>query len=232
VIRETINEKESWMLDVSRLVGLRRERDALSAATSAADARVREARDVVGYNVQVAVEVGHHLIVTHEVTNEGSDRSQLSPVAKEAKATLGVEQLDVVADRGYFNGEEILACEEAGITVTLPKPMTSNSKAEGRFGKQDFRYVAEEEFYVCPAGERLAYSYTSEDKGLVVHRYATKACRHCAIKHNCTKGKERRIKRWEHEHIIEVVQRRLDEHPEKMRQRRETVEHPYFRSSA
>jgi len=195
--------------------------DARSMATSG------RGSGVVGYNVQIAVEAGHHLIVTHEVTNEGSDRSQLSPVAKAAKATLGVEKLDAVADRGYFNGEEILACKEAGITVTLPKPMTSNSKAEGRFGKQDFRYVAEEDVYVCPAGQRLAYSYTSEDKGLVVHRYATKACRHCAIKHNCTKGNERRIKRWEHEHIIEVVQRRLDEHPEKMRQRRETVEHPF-----
>ena len=195
--------------------------DARSMATSG------RGSGVVGYNVQVAVEVGHHLIVTHDVTNDGSDRSQLSAVAKEAKATLGVEQLDAVADRGYFNGEEILACEEVGIIVTLPKPMTSNSKAEGRFGKQDFRYVAEEDVYVCPAGERLTYSYTSEEKGLVVHRYATKACRHCAIKHNCTKGNERRIKRWEHEHIIEVVQRRLDEHPEKMRQRRETVEHPF-----
>ena len=195
--------------------------DARSMATSG------RGSGVVGYNVQVAVETEHHLIVTHEVTNEGSDRSQLSPMAKAAKATLGVEKLDAVADRGYFNGEEILACEEAGIMVTLPKPMTSNSKAEGRFGKQDFRYVAEEDVYVCPAGERLAYSYTTEDKGLVVHRYATKACRHCAIKHNCTKGNERRIKRWEHEHILEVVQRRLDEHPEKMRQRRETVEHPF-----
>src|SRR6202795_3173825 len=195
--------------------------DARSMATSG------RGSGVVGYNVQVAVEAEHHLIVTHEVTNEGSDRSQLSAVAKEAKATLGVEKLDAVADRGYFNGEEILACEEAGITVTLPKPMTSNSKAEGRFGKQDFRYVAEEDVYVCPAGERLAYSYTSEENGLVLHHYWTKACRHCAIKHNCTKGNERRIKRWEHEHIIEVVQRRLDEHPEKMRQRRETVEHPF-----
>jgi transposase len=182
---------------------------------------------VVGYNVQVAVETKHHLIVTHEVTNEGSDRSQLSAMAKQAKATLNVEKLDAVADRGYFNGEEILACEEAGITVTLPKPMTSNSKAEGRFGKQDFRYVAEADVYVCPAGERLAYYYTTEDKGLVVHRYVTNVCRHCAIKHNCTKGKERRISRWEHEHVIDAVQRRLDEHPEKMRQRRETVEHPF-----
>jgi hypothetical protein len=161
------------------------------------------------------------------VTNVGSDRSQLAHVAKAAKATLDVEKLDAVADRGYFNSEEILACEEAGITVTLPKPMTSNAKAEGRFGKQDFRYVAEEDVYVCPAGERLAYSYTSEEKGLVVHRYATKACRHCAIKHDCTKGNERRIKRWEHEDILDAVQRRLDKHPEKMRQRRETVEHPF-----
>jgi hypothetical protein len=195
--------------------------DARSMATSG------RGSGVVGYNVQIAVETEHHLIVTHEVTNEGSDRSQLSPVAKEAKATLDVAKLDAVADRGYFNGEEILACEEAGITVTLPKPMTSNAKAEGRFGKQDFRYAAEEDVYVCPAGERLAYFYTSEEKGLVVHRYATKACRHCAIKHNCTKGNERRIKRWEHEHILEMMQRRLDEHPEKMRQRRETVEHPF-----
>jgi len=195
--------------------------DARSMATSG------RGSGVVGYNVQIAVEVEHHLIVMHEVTNDGTDRSQLSHVANETKAVLGVEQLDAVADRGYFNGEEILACEEAGITVTLPKPMTSNSKAEGRFGKQDFRYVAEEDVYVCPAGERLAYSHTTEDKGLVVHRYATKACRHCAIKQSCTKGKERRISRWEHEYIIEVVQRRLDEHPEKMRQRRETVEHPF-----
>jgi transposase len=112
---------------------------------------------VVGYNVQVAVDTAHHLIITHEVTNVGTDRSQLAHVAKETKATLEAENLDVVADRGYFSSEEILACEKAGITVTLPKPMTSNSKAEARFGKQDFRYVAQEDVYICPAGERLAY---------------------------------------------------------------------------
>jgi hypothetical protein len=105
--------------------------------------------------------------------------------------------------------------------------MTSNSKAEGRFGKQDFRYMAEEDFYVCPAGEKLAYHYTTEEKGLVLRRYWTNACRSCAIKHRCTTAKERRITRWEHEHILEAVQRRLDEHPERMRQRRETVEHPF-----
>jgi transposase len=182
---------------------------------------------VVGYNVQVAVETAHHLIITHEVTNVGTDRSQLAHVSNETKATLGAESLDVVADRGYFNSEEILACENAGITVTLPKPMTSNSKAQGRFGKQDFRYVAQQDVYICPAGERLAYHYTTEENGLVLRRYWTNACQSCAIKHSCTTGKERRITRWEHERVLEAVQRRLDEHPEKMRQRRETVEHPF-----
>jgi hypothetical protein len=195
--------------------------DARSMATSG------RGSGVVGYNVQVAVDTTHHLIITHEVTNVGTDRSQLAHVSNEAKATLGAESLDVVADRGYFSSEEILACENAGITVTLPKPMTSNSKAQGRFGKQDFRYVAQQDVYICPAGERLAYHYTTEENGLVLRRYWTNACQSCAIKHSCTTGKERRITRWEHERVLEAVQRRLDEHPEKMRQRRETVEHPF-----
>ncbi len=195
--------------------------DARSMATSG------RGSGVVGYNVQIAVEAKHHLIVMHEVTNDGTDRSQLSHVANETKAVLDVDKLDAVADRGYFDSEEILACENAGITVTLPKPMTSNSKAQGRFGKQDFRYLAEEDVYICPAGEKLAYRYTTEENGLVLRRYWTNACQSCAIKQSCTTGKERRIARWEHEHVLEAVQRRLDEHPEKMRQRRETVEHPF-----
>ena len=133
--------------------------DARSMATSG------KGCGIVGYNVQSAVDTEHHLIITHEVTNVGTDRSQLAHVAKETKATLEADNLDVVADRGYFNGEEILACEKAGITVTLPKPMTSNAKAEGRFGKQDFVYVAADDFYRCPAGERLTYRYTNEEDG-------------------------------------------------------------------
>jgi transposase len=182
---------------------------------------------LVGYNVQVAVDTAHHLIITHEVTNVGSDRAQLARMAKQTKATLETTSLDVIADRGYFSGEEILECEKAGITVTLPKPMTSNAKAEGRFGKQDFRYVTEEDVYICPAEERLAYRYTTEENGLALRRYWTNACQSCAIKAQCTTGKERRITRWEHEYVVDAVQRRLDEHPEKMRQRRETVEHPF-----
>ncbi|HEY6602389.1 MAG TPA: IS1182 family transposase [Xanthobacteraceae bacterium] len=182
---------------------------------------------VVGYNVQVAVETEHHLIVTHEVTNTGSDRAQLANIAKQAKAVLQTDKLEAVADRGYFNSPEILACHEAGITVTLPKPLTSGAKSDGRFGKQDFVYIAEEDVYRCPAGERLPYRYTNEEGGKVLRRYWTNVCPKCPIKSNCTTGPERRIARWEHEHLLEAVQRRLDENPQAMRQRRETVEHPF-----
>ena len=182
---------------------------------------------VVGYNVQVAVDTEHHLIVTHDVTNSGSDRAQLASIAKQAKAVLQSETLDAVADRGYFNSPEILACQEAGITVTLPKPMTSGAKSEGRFGKQDFVYLADQDVYRCPVGEHLTYRYTNEEDGKMLRRYWTTACPDCPLKPQCTKGPERRIARWEHEHVLEAVQQRLDANPEAMRQRRETVEHPF-----
>src|SRR6266566_3822527 len=147
---------------------------------------------VVGYNVQVAVDTKHHLIIAHEVTNEGSDRAQLANIASRAKQVLGVDELQAVADRGYYSSEEILACHEAGIEVTLPKPMTSGIEARGRFGKQDFRYLGEDDVYFCPAGQKLSYHYTYEENGLVLRRYWTNACRHCAVKHRCTTGTQRR----------------------------------------
>ena len=182
---------------------------------------------VVGYNVQVAVDTEHHLIVTHEVTNSGSDRAQLANIAKQAKAVLKAETIEVVADRGYFSSPEILECHEAGITVTLPKPLTSGAKSEGRFGKQDFVYLPEEDVYRCPAGERLPYRYTNEEDGKTLRRYWTTACSNCSLKSQCTTGPQRRITRWEHEHLLEAVQQRLDANPQAMRQRRETVEHPF-----
>jgi len=182
---------------------------------------------VVGYNVQTAVDTEHHLIVTHEVTNIGTDRAQLSGMAKKAKAVLEVERLDVVADRGYFASEEILASEQAGITVTLPKPMTSRAKAEGRFGKADFVYLPEQDVYRCPAGDMLTYRYTNVEAGLTVSRYWTSACPKCPIKAQCTPGKERRVTRWEHESVLEAMQNRLDANADAMRIRRQTVEHPF-----
>ena len=212
--------KEEMMQSEDKQVSLT-DPDARSMATSGKDT------GIVGYNVQTAVDTKHHLIVAHEVTNIGTDRHQLSNMAEQARTAMGVETLDAVADRGYYASEEIRACEEAGITVTLPKPMTSNSKAEGRFGKQDFRYVAEKDIYICPAGEALAYSFTTEERGLVLRRYRTNACQRCAIKHRCTTAKERLITRWEHEAVLETVQARLDRHPEKMTVRRSTAEHPF-----
>jgi transposase len=182
---------------------------------------------VVGYNVQVAVETEHHLIVAHEVTNSGSDRAQLANMAKQAKAVLQADELAAVADRGYFNSPEILECAEAGITVTLPKPLTSGAKSQGRFGKQDFVYVPEQDVYRCPAGEQLTYRFSTEEHGKSIRRYWTTACPKCPLQSRCTTGPERRIPRWDHEHLLEAVQERLDASPDAMRMRRETVEHPF-----
>ncbi len=184
-------------------------------------------KGVVGYNVQSAVDTKHHLIVTHDVTNEGFDRAQLSTMSLKTKTVLNTDKLNVVADRGYFSSLEILACDRDGITVTLPKPQTSNNKARGLFAKQDFRYVVDEDVYICPAGERLTKHSKSVERGLLLYRYWTTSCQTCAIKDQCTSGKERRVTRWEHEQVLDAVQQRLDEQPEKMELRRATVEHPF-----
>jgi hypothetical protein len=132
-----------------------------------------------------------------------------------------------VADRGYFSGEEILACEQAGITTYVPKPLTSNSRADGRFGKRDFVYVAETNEYRCPAGQRLIYRYTNLEAGQRTHACWSSHCKQCSIKTQCTKLSFRRVRRWEHEDVIEAMQRRLDREPEKVHVRRQTAEHPF-----
>ena len=182
---------------------------------------------VVGYNVQVAVDTEHHLIIAHEVTNSGSDRAQLANMGKQAKAVLGVDKLEAVADRGYYTGEEIKACADADILVTLPKPNTTGMEAKGKFGKHDFAYLAKQDVYRCPAGELLAYWLTTVDGERTIRRYVTKACGSCLLKARCTTAKNRVISRWEHEHVMEDAQRRLDADPQAMRRRRETVEHPF-----
>ena len=195
--------------------------DARSMATSG------RGSGMVGYNVQTAVDTEHHLIVAHEVTNVGTDKSLLSHMAQRTKAALETDVLEVVADRGYYKSAEILKCEEAGITVTLPKPQTSNNKAKGLFVKPDFVYLADQDVYRCPAGQSLTYRFTRKERGLMLRRYWCNVCQDCAIKDQCTTAKQRRITRWEQEAVLDTVQRRLDEHPGKMRTRRETVEHPF-----
>ena len=183
---------------------------------------------VVGYNVQAAVDAMHHLIVAHEVTNVGYDRNQLANMGAQARAEMGVDNLDVLADRGYFSGKEVLACEPLGVTPYVPKPLTSGAKADGRFGKQDFVYIPEQDIYRCPAGEVLARRMTTVEKGQTLHRYWNlSSCRTCPLKAQCTPSKERRVTRWEHEVVIEAMQARLDRKPDAMRIRRATVEHTF-----
>ena len=230
-LKEKIERLKEEMQRLEALDAERRERLDQQISLTDPDARsmatAGRGSGTVGYNVQAAVDTEHHLIVTHEVTNVGNDRAQLARMSKKTMATLEVDRLDVVADRGYFSSEEILACDKAGVTVTLPKPMTSGNRSKGRFVKTDFRYLPDEDVYICPAGERLKYYFTNQENGLTLRRYWTNACRTCAIKQRCTTGVQRRITRWEHEHILETVQRRLDENPQAMRMRRETVEHPF-----
>jgi hypothetical protein len=172
--------------------------DARSMATSG------KGSGMVGYNVQVAVDAKHHLIVAHEVTNSGSDRAQLSPIAKAARDAMGKSRLRAVADRGYYSGPQIKECVDAGIAVMLPKPTTSSTKCHGRFDRADFIYIALDDEYQCPAGERAIYRFTGEEHGMQLRRYWSSACPQCPIKAQCTPSPYRRITRWEHESVLEV----------------------------
>jgi len=195
--------------------------DARSMATSG------RGTGIVGYNVQTAVDTKHHLIVAHEVTNVGHDRTQLFSMAKQARTATGKEDLTVVADRGYFKGEEILECDQAGMVSLVPKSLTSNSLADGRFDKQDFIYIASDDEYRCPAGQRAIKRFTTVEAGMMLDVYWTSACPRCPIKARCTTTDYRRIRRWKHEAVLEAMQERLDRQPEAMKLRRQTVEHPF-----
>ena len=182
---------------------------------------------MVGYNVQTAVDTKNHLIVAHEVTNNGSDRAQLSAIALAARDAMGKRRLKAIADRGYYSGLELKACEDAGITALVPRPMTSNARAEGRFDKTDFIYIARADEYQCPAGQRAIYRYTSDDRGLQVRTYWASACPACPMKAQCTTGENRRIRRWEHEAVTDRVQQQLDRMPRAMTVRKSTIEHVF-----
>ena len=181
----------------------------------------------VSYNVQTAVDSKHHLIATHEVTNETSDRGQLSSMAGQAAAALDAEILTVIADPGYYKGEEIVDCYAAGIKALVPKTDSSHSKAKGRYSKADFRYDAEQNEYICPAGQRLTYRFDSEEKGKKLWVYETNQCSSCPLQSQCTTSKAKRIKRWEKEDLLDAADALLKQNPDAMRQRKRLVEHPY-----
>ena len=182
----------------------------------------------VGYNVQIAVDEKHKLIVAHDVTNAVTDRDQLGSMAETAKATVGAETLTVVADMGYYHGAEVKKCEAQGIVAYVAKPNTSANTKLGLFGKERFRYDAAADVYRCPAGEALTYRFSTVEQGRSIRTYSTAACSTCALKPQCTRNKEsRRITRWEDEAVLERMEQRVSEHPEIMRKRKMLAEHPF-----
>jgi len=181
----------------------------------------------VGYNVQTAVDSKHHLIAAHEVTNAPIDRKLLASMAGQAKTALEAESLTVIADPGYYKGEEIVECYETGVKALVPKVDTSVSKAKGRYSKVDFRYDAKRNEYVCPAGQRLTYRFDSVEHGKRLWVYMTYECSSCPLQAKCTTGNAKRIKRWEHEDVLDYANAELKKNPDAMRQRKQIVEHPY-----
>ena len=136
--------------------------------------------------MQTAVDTKNHLIVTHEVTNVGSDRQQLKKMAEAAREALGTDKLTAIADRGYYNGEQIKACDDAGIVPLIPKSFTSNSRADGRYDKSDFVYIRRRDAYRCPAGEYAIRRFTSVEHGMAIYKYWSSACPRCALRSKCT----------------------------------------------
>lgn len=196
--------------------------DARSMATSG------KGTATVGYNVQTAVEAAHHLIVAHEVINQGYDRHQLAPMALKAQQATGCTQITALADRGYFNGDQVLTCEGTGVAPIVPKTLTSSGAKRGFFTRQDFIYDAEHDHYTCPAGAKLTKARRRADhaEDFDFYRHLS-ACFTCSLKPRCTPTKLRRVKRWEHEDVLDRMQDRLDRMPNAMDVRRQTVEHPF-----
>jgi transposase len=185
-------------------------------------------RNWVSYNVQTAVDDKHRLIIAQDVTNVVTDVDHLSGMSIEAKEQLGVDRLKVVADRGYYNCPQIKACEQSGIEAYVDKPLTSRSRKAGLFSKQDFRYDAESDCYVCPAGERLTHYLSAHHLGRDVRYYNTHACRQCKIRHLCTRNKEpRHIMRLKDEAVVERMAVRVRANPQLMKKRKTMVEHPF-----
>jgi len=183
----------------------------------------------VSYNVQIAVDQKNKLLIEHEVSNEVIDLGQLSTMAKKAKETLGVETLEVVADRGYYNGEEVKACEQSGITAYVPKSNSSSNLKRGLFTKEDFIYESDKDCYRCPAGKELSYRYQSMEQGRPMRTYQISGCKSCGLRSQCSINKKgiRAIKRWVDEAILEAMARRVAENPEKVELRKCLAEHPF-----
>lgn len=183
----------------------------------------------VAYNVQVTVDDKHKLILDHEVTNDVTDQGHLEDMSLRAKKILGVKKFDMLTDTGYYDGQEVAACLEEGITPWISKPHTSRNKKKGLFTKDDFRYIRRSDCYLCPAGKRLTFSFQGHELGRDIRYYATSACSRCPMRPQCTQKKSggRRITRIADEWALDDMERRIRSHPKILERRKEIVEHPF-----
>ena len=221
-----LREKKEWH---EELLGRLEEEEQKQLSTTDPDARKMHAAQgtVIGYNAQSAVDAKHKLIVADDVTNEGTDVRQLANVASEAKETLAVAKLEVVADPGYYHNADVSLCVEQNITPYITKPDTSANSARGLYAKKDFHYDAAKDVYVCPAGTPLTHRFNNYELGRALRYYRTSACQKCPLKERCTRNKSRTITREENEGLMEEMAARVQKHPEKMRARKALVEHPF-----
>jgi transposase len=228
-LQEKIAALKRQMQELKAVEARLREHPGEQVSLTDPDARSMKTRGtgIVGYNVQTVTDQNTHMIVAHEVVNEGIDRDQLTPMTEKAQEATGIKDLTVVADRGYYKGEQILECTQAGANPLVPNSATSNALAAGRFGKRDFIYIAQDDQYRCPAGEIAIKRFTTVEQGMEIDVYWTSACTRCAMKPQCTTSDYRRIRRWRHEAVLDAMQERLDRWPDVMRVRRSTAEHPF-----
>ena len=221
-----LQEKKDWH---EELLAQLQEGEEKQLSTTDPDARKMHASQgtVIGYNCQSAVDEKHKLIVAQDVTNEGTDLRQLSRVAREAKETLAVETLQVVADPGYYNNADVSLCVEHGIEPYIRKVDTSANTVRGLYAKKDFTYEPEKDVYRCPAGVELTHRFNTYELGRALRYYRTNACAKCPLQPQCTRNKNRTITREEDEGLMEEMARRVKAHPRKMALRKQLVEHPF-----
>src|SRR5450432_1210372 len=184
--------------------------DQISLTDPDSRAMAAHTRVAVGYNVQIAVDAKHKLIVEQEVTNQVVDMGLLQATAEPAREILGVERIDIVADKGYFRTEDIAACEKAGLTPYAPRPRRGSSASHGFFRKDEFRYDAERDAYTCPGGHELKPYRFGKLREMTKIDYANKeACRDCPLRRRCTDAGYRAVSRLEHEDALDRMAARL-----------------------
>jgi hypothetical protein len=230
-LREKLKRLKEKLAGHEKLLKKMKDEQLSQVSLTDEDARLMKTSkgSAVSYNVQTVIDSKHKLIVAYEVTNEGNDLGQLANMAEQGKQALGVEQLTVLSDGGYFEGEQLRECEATGITTYLPVPQSGAATSKGLFPASQFTYDAERDLFVCPQGEELTFRGKGKGSNKKEYRlYRTSACGPCALRKQCTKAKRgRQLRRWVHEEILERLKERIRAHPALLKQRKELAEHPF-----